>query len=136
MKITNRSFCMTLWLPVMHHHTQDGNKLFGSLENICTFTDILTVTVTLTLNAVIFFTRHSYDDVPSDQLWLPKNQQFRGYSRKSNILNIEIFAVTMTLNISNKVFHMTPAHDAAATDQAWLHVLWFRRYLYKHSLIF
>ena len=52
--------------------------------------------VALTLNAVIlsffflFFPHDTlaYDDVSSDQVWLPRNQQFRRYSRKSNILNI------------------------------------------------
>ena len=48
-------------------------------------------TVTLTLDAVIlFFSQHTlaYDDVSLDQVWLPKNQQFRRYSRKSHILII------------------------------------------------
>ena len=42
--------------------------------------------MTLTLNAVIkFFPQDTlaYDDVSWDQLWLPRNQQFRKYSRKS-----------------------------------------------------
>ena len=42
--------------------------------------------MTLTLNALIqFFSQDTlaYDDEPSDQAWLPENQQFRKYSRKS-----------------------------------------------------
>ena len=55
LKTVNQFFCMTLWLMMLHKHTKFGNKMFGSLEDIWTNTDILTFIVTLTLNAVILF---------------------------------------------------------------------------------
>ena len=61
--------------------------------------------MTFTLNAVIFFFfSHytlGYDDVSSDQVWLPRNQQFRKYSTKSHILIIWALVVTLTLKIGN-----------------------------------
>ena len=82
-------FCRTLQLIMMHHNTKFGNKMLGGLENISwTNINILTLTVTLTLNAVIFFFLHhtlAYDNVSSDQVWLPRNQQFRKYSSKSYV---------------------------------------------------
>ena len=60
-------------------------------------------TVTLTLNAVIqLFSQDTlaYDNVSWDQVWLPKNQQFRKYSRKCHILIIWALAVTLTLKIA------------------------------------
>ena len=60
--------------------------------------------MTLTLNAVIqFFAQEAlaYDSLSSDQVWLPKNQQFRGYSSQSHILIIWTLAVTLTLKTSN-----------------------------------
>ena len=59
--------------------------------------------MTLTLNAVIhFFSQDTlaYDDVSSDQVWLPGNQQFREYSRKSHILITWAFTVTLALKIA------------------------------------
>ena len=64
-------------------------------------------TVTLTLNAVIqFFSQNTlaYDDVLSDQVWLPRNQQFRRYGRKSHILIKWALAVILTLKIGNNFF--------------------------------
>ena len=66
--------------------------------------------VTLTLNALIhFFSQDTLasDDVSSDQVWLPRNQQFRKYSRKNHILVIWALVVTLTLNIAKKYFRMT-----------------------------
>ena len=31
-KITSHSFCMTLWLMMMHHNTKFSNKVFGSFR--------------------------------------------------------------------------------------------------------
>ena len=49
-----------------------------------------------------FFSKNTLasDDVSSDQLWLPRNQQFRKYSRKSHSLIIPVLAVTLTLKIA------------------------------------
>ena len=50
------SFCMTLWLTMLHHHTKFDNKMFCSSEDIIqTFTNTLNLAVTLTLNAIIQF---------------------------------------------------------------------------------
>ena len=77
---------------MMHHNTKFGNKMLGGLEDVIwTNINILTLCVTLTLNAVIqLFAQDTlaYDDVSSDQIWFPRNQQFRKYSRKSHNLNI------------------------------------------------
>ena len=74
----------------MHHNTKFGNKMLGGLEDVIwTNINILTLCVTLTLNAVIqLFSQDTlaYDDVSSDQVWLPKNQQFKRYSKHCHIL--------------------------------------------------
>ena len=66
---------------MMHHNTKSGNKMFDGLEDIIwTNIDILTFTMTLTLNAVIqCFPQGTlpYDNVSSDQVWLSRNQLFR-----------------------------------------------------------
>ena len=57
---------------VMHYNTKFGNKVLSGLDGIIwTTTEILTFTVTLTLDAVIqFFSQDTlvYDDVSSDQI--------------------------------------------------------------------
>ena len=49
----------------------------------------------------------AYDNLSSDQVWLPKNQQFRRYSRENNILIIWALVVTLTLEIAHNFFPMT-----------------------------
>ena len=66
--------------------------------------------VTLTLKALLqFYSKDTlaYDDVSSDQFWLPKNQQFKNYSWKNHILIMRALAVTLTLKIANKSFCIT-----------------------------
>ena len=90
LKIANWSFCMTLWLMIMHNNTKFGNQLFGGLEDIIwTNMGILTFHCDLDLECSnpLFFCSFSYgtlayDDVSSDHVWLPKNQQFNRYNRK------------------------------------------------------
>ena len=88
LKIANDLFCMTLQLIMMHHNTEFGNKIFGGLENIIWINiDILTLRCDLDCNNPIFpQDALAYDNLSSDQVWLPKNQQFRRYSSQSNIL--------------------------------------------------
>ena len=119
LKIANQSFCMTLWLIMMHHNTKFGNKMFGGLQDSSGQTlTFWPFAVTLTLNVVIQFFSNSTlanDDVSPDQVWLPRNQQFRKYSRKSNILIIWALTVTVTLKVvqwakkisTTKNFNMT-----------------------------
>ena len=101
---------------MMHHNTKFGNKIFGGVEGIIwTNTDILTLRCDLDKNAVIhFFPQDTlvYDDVSSDQVCLPRNQQFRKYNRKSHTLIIWALTVTLTLKIANlfSFLHDTLAH--------------------------
>ena len=43
-KIANQSFCITLWLMMMHHNNKSGNKMFSGLEDII-WTNINIVTL-------------------------------------------------------------------------------------------
>ena len=83
---------MTLQLIKMHHNTEFGNKMFGGLENIIWINiDILTLRCDLDLegnNLPFSQDALAYDNLSSDQVWLPKNQQFRRYSSQSNVLII------------------------------------------------
>ena len=60
LKIANQSFCMTLWLMMMHQNTKSGSKILGHLEDIIlTNTDILTFCCNLDLecsNPILFMT--------------------------------------------------------------------------------
>ena len=103
-----QSFHRTIQLMMLCHQTKFSCKRISSLHKHSLA--FWTFAVTLTLNAVIhFFSQDTlvYDDVPSDQVWLPDNQQFRSYSRKNHILIIWAVVVTLTLKIANIFFHKT-----------------------------
>ena len=51
-----------------------------------------------------FFHRTFWFMMMYHQVWLPRNRQYRKYSRKSHILIIWALAVTLTLNIATKTF--------------------------------
>ncbi|WP_419609327.1 hypothetical protein [Thiolapillus sp.] len=67
---------MTLQLIMMHHNTEFGNKMFGGLENIIWINiDILTLRCDLDLegnNLPFSQDALAYDNLSSDQVWLPK----------------------------------------------------------------
>ena len=92
LKTADQSFCMRIRLIMMHHNTKLGNKMFGGLEDIIwTNINILTFHCDLDLecsNPIFSQDTLAYDDVSSDHVWLPRNQQFGKCSRKSNILII------------------------------------------------
>ena len=50
---------MTFQLVLVHHNTKFGNKMFGDLEDTIWTNNILTLAVTLTLNAAIHFFFHT-----------------------------------------------------------------------------
>ena len=83
---------MTPQLIMMHHNTEFGDKMFGSLENIIWINIyILTLRCGLDLggnNPLFSQDTLAYDNLSWDQVWLPKNQQFRRYSSQSNVLII------------------------------------------------
>ena len=88
----------------MHHNTKFGNKMFGGLEDII-WTNVNILTFCFDLDPKCsnpFYSQDTlaYDDVSSDQVWFPRNQQFRQYSRKSHIFIIPALAVTLTLKIA------------------------------------
>ena len=103
LKIANKSFCMTLQPIMMHHNTEFGSKMCGGLENIIWLNiGILTLCCDLDCNNPIFpQDTLAYDNLSSDHVWLPKNQQFIRYSSQSNILIIWALAVTLTLKTAN-----------------------------------
>ena len=89
---------------MMHHNTEFGNKMFGGLENIWINIDILTLRSDHDFegnNPLFPQDALAYDNLSSDKVWLPKNQQFRRYSSQSNILIIWALAVTLTLKTAN-----------------------------------
>ena len=90
---------------MMHHNTEFGNKMLGGLENIIWINiDILTPHCDLDLegnNPLFPQDALAYNNLSSDQVWLPKNQQFRRYSSQSNVLIIWALAVTLTLKTAN-----------------------------------
>ena len=96
---------MTLQLIMMHHNTEFGNTMFGSIENIIWINiDILTLRCDLDLegnNPLFPQDALAYNNISSDQVWLLKNQQFRRYSSQSNVLIIWALAVTLTLKTAN-----------------------------------
>ena len=74
---------------MMHHRTNFGNKMFSGLEDIIwTNIDILTLHCDLDLERSKRKNSQetlAYYGVSSDQVWLPRNQQYRRYSRKRPI---------------------------------------------------
>ena len=72
LKIANDLFCITLQLIMMHHNTEFGNKMFGSLENIIWMNiDILTLHCDLDLegnNPLFPQGALAYDSLSSDQI--------------------------------------------------------------------
>ena len=75
---------------MIHHNTKSGNEMHGGLKDLI-WTNINNLTLCCDLdpecsNPTFSQDTLAYDDVSSDQVCLPKNQQFRTYSRKSNIL--------------------------------------------------
>ena len=111
LKIKKQSSCMTLWLMMMHQTIKFGNKVFGSLVGIIwTTLTFWPFAVTLTLIAVFqFFSQDTlaYDGVSSDQVWLPRNQQFRRYSRKSYFDHMSPCCDLDLENRNQFFFHMT-----------------------------
>ena len=89
---------------MMCHNTKFENKMFDGLEDIIwTKIKVWPFATTLTPNVVIkCFSQDTLasDDVSSDQVWLPRNQHFRWYSRKSPILIIWALAVTLNLKMA------------------------------------
>ena len=80
LKIGNQSFSMTLWLIMMYHKTKFRNKMLGGLEGIIWTNNILTLRYDLypeCSNPFFSQVTLAYNDVSSDQVWLPRNQQFR-----------------------------------------------------------
>ena len=61
---------------MLHHNTKFGDKMFGSVEDVIwTNINILMLCFNLDLecsNQIFFTNTLAYDDVSSDQVWLPK----------------------------------------------------------------
>ena len=83
----------TLWLMRLHYHNRFGNKIFCGSDNTVgtVFTDILNLHCDLDLecsNPILPQNTPAYDAVPSNQVWLQTDQQFKRYSKNSHILII------------------------------------------------
>ena len=83
---------------MMHH------KMLGGLKDII-WTNINILTLCCDpdpecSNPIFSQDTLASDDVSPDQVWLPRNQQFRKYSRKSPILITWALTVTLTLKIA------------------------------------
>ena len=96
---------------ISNHNTDFGSKMFGGLENIIWINiDILTLRCDLDFacnNPIFSQDALAYDNLSSEYVWLPKNQQFRRYSSQSNNLIICALAVTLTLKAIIHIFHKT-----------------------------
>ena len=124
---------------MMHHNTKFGNKLFSGLENII-WTNINHCDLDPECSNPFFFSQDTlaYVDVSSDQVCLPRNQQFRKYSRKSYF---DLMSPCCDLDLEDRknfFLHDTLAHDAASPYQIWSqNGMWFRKYHPdKHWLTF
>ena len=110
-----------LQLIMMHHSTKLVTKCLVVLQissghSVHTFTDIVNLCCDLDLDSEdskpsffsLSFKRHSrLWWCLADQVWLPKSQKFKRYSRKSHVLITWALAVTLTLKIANQSFYMT-----------------------------
>ena len=96
---------------MLHYHTRFGNKMFfGSEDIIQTFTDILNLCCGLELecsNPIFPHNTPAYNVILSNQVWLQTDQQFRRYSKNSQIWIIKALAVTLTLKTVNQFLRMT-----------------------------
>ena len=106
---------------MMHNNTKFGNKIFGGSEDIIwTNINILTLRPE---SSYPFFSQDilAYGDVSSDQVWLPRNQQFRKYSRKSHFdhMSPHYDLDCKDSNNNNKNLQDTLAHDAASLYKIW-----------------
>ena len=121
LKIANKSFCMTLQPIMMHHNTEFGSKMFGGLENIiCINIDILTLRCNLDLecnNPIFPQDALAYNNLSSDHAWLPKNQQFRRYSRNCHD-HMNPCSDFDLKNSKPSFLHDTLAHNDASQYQA------------------
>ena len=87
-----------------------------------------------------FFTENTpaYEAVPSNQIWLQKDQQFSRHSRNSHIDQMSPHCGP-ELDESKPIFLQdTLAHDVASPYQVWLHKVQQLRGYHpdKHSLEF
>ena len=92
-KLAHQSFCLTLGLMMMHHHTKFDYKRSHGSEDI-RWTDIhwpLNLRRDLYLeHGQPIFSRdtQAYNDVPASYVSLQKDHQFKRYNRNSHILII------------------------------------------------
>ena len=81
MKIMNQTFCMAFQTMMVHHQAMFGYKIFGGSEDaVQTFSDILNLCCDLDVehsNPTFSQDTLAYDHVPSNQVWLQKDKQFR-----------------------------------------------------------
>ena len=87
---SNQSSCMTLWPMVLHQHTKFGYKQFSSWEDIVQMNThwnsepfLQTRPWPQQSNPIFSQDNQVYDDAPSNQVKMQKNQQLRRYIRKS-----------------------------------------------------
>ena len=96
LKIANKSFPMTLWLMIMHHHTKFGYKKFsGSEDIICKNSDW-----SLDLQCGL-------ENGHQTKFGCKQTSTFKIYSRNSNILIKWVLLVTLTLKTANPSFSKT-----------------------------
>ena len=112
---------MTLQPIMMYQNTEFGSKMFGGLENIIWINiDILTLRCDLDLecnNPIFPQDALACDNLSSDYVWLPKNQQFRRYRSQSNILIIVswYFEPSQPQRVTSwlkTMFNLTPIYSA------------------------
>ena len=104
------NFYRTLWLMMLHHHTNLVTKcsLIQKISSGQTITDILNLCCDLDLkcsNSIFPQDAPAYDAVLSNQVWLQTDRHFRRYNRNSHIL--EAPTVTLTWNTVNQYVCMT-----------------------------
>ena len=88
---TQKKFCMTLWVMILHNHTRFGNKCFVVLKvsSRQTLTNILNLHCDLDLercNPIFPQNTQAYDAVLSNQGKLQMDLQLMRYRENSHIL--------------------------------------------------
>ena len=81
------NFCMTLWLIMLHKNARFGDKVF-CVDIGQTFTNILNLCCDLKLgcsNLIFPQDTPAYDAVLWNEVWMQMDQQFRRYSKNSQI---------------------------------------------------
>ena len=122
LKTANQSSCMTLWPIMMHHHSKCGYRRFSSWGDIVHWNSEPSFDLGLDHNrAILSFSQDNptYDGVPSNQVNLHKDQQFRTYNWRPYFDYIILHCDLDREDSKPISLKDTLAHDDASLYQVW-----------------